>query len=96
MEQQIINLIEEEVKMRVVLQTNMMLEKISKTYNLPMDRLVKDTAGFECSFCKGVLKNNRRCLKTPQTNGFCKFHQCQVPVLTHKQHERVEAPWQMT
>jgi len=96
MERQIIDLIEDEVNMRVVLQTNMILEKISKTYNLPMDRLVKDTTGIECMFCKGVLKSKRRCLKTPQHNGYCKFHQCQVPTPSQKPHERVEAPWQMT
>ena len=96
MEQQILNLIEDEVKRRVVLQTNLILEKISRTYDLPLERLVKDTVGIENSFCKGILKSKKRCLKTPQSNGYCKFHQCQVPVLTTRQHERVEAPWKLS
>lgn len=94
MEQQILELIEEEVTRRVALRSNLILERISTTYDLPLDRLVKDITGLECTFCCGILKNKKRCLKNPQDNGYCKFHQSQVPVIKNTR-ERVEAPWQM-
>jgi hypothetical protein len=81
MEQQIIEMIEEEVNRRVALRTSNVLEVISKTYEIPLEQLVRDTAECEARFCKGALKNKRRCLKEPQSNGYCKFHQNQVPVM---------------
>ena len=81
MEHQIIELIEEEVNRRVALRVNKSLEVISKLYDIPLARLVQDTADIEVRFCQGVLKNKKRCLKEPQHNGYCLFHQKQIPVV---------------
>lgn len=81
MERQIVELIEEEVSRRVALRVNKSLEVISKLYDIPLARLVQDTAEIEVRFCQGVLKNKKRCLKEPQHNGYCLFHQKQAPVV---------------
>lgn len=84
MEGQIIELIEEEVNRRVALRVNKSLEVISKLYEIPLEQLTRDVAGVEVRFCQGMLLNKKRCLKEPQANGYCKFHQKQIPVLkTH-------------
>ena len=95
MEQQIIQLIEEEVSRRVGVHISETLKVISKAYDLPIEQLMKDTAGIECSFCKGILKSKKRCLKQPTENGYCGFHQCQVPKPVPKLVERVKAPWEV-
>lgn len=94
MEQQILTLIEEEVTRRVGLRMALALEVVSKTYDIPLERLIKDTAGLEDAFCRGILKSHKRCLKNPQSNGYCKFHQCQAPPPAPKVIERVKAPWE--
>lgn len=84
MEEQILQLIEEEVNRRVALRVNKSLEVISKMYEIPLEQLTRDVSGIEVRFCQGTLKSKKRCLKEPQENGYCKFHQSQVPVLkTH-------------
>ena len=94
MEQQILQLIEEEVNRRVGLKISKILQVVSKTYELPIDQLVKDTAGIECTFCKGILTSKNRCLKKPKENGYCGFHQSQVPPPPPKLMARVKAPWE--
>lgn len=94
MEQQILQLIEEEVSRRVGLRMSAVLEFVAKTYQLPLEQLIKDTSVIECVFCKGVLKSKRRCLKQPLDNGYCGFHQSQVPKPVPKLVERVKAPWE--
>jgi hypothetical protein len=94
MEQQIIQLIEEEVSRRVGVRMSDALKIISKNYELPIEQLIKDTAGIECAFCKGVLKSKKRCLKQPKDNGYCGFHQSQVPAPPPKLMDRVKAPWE--
>jgi hypothetical protein len=94
MESQILELIEEEVTRRVNLRLNGALEVVAKTYDIPLERLMKDAANVEVAFCKGVLKSKKRCLKTPCANGYCKFHEKQMPVLQHPSIERVKAPWE--
>jgi hypothetical protein len=81
MEEQILELIEEEVNRRVALRLNKSLEVISKMYEIPLEQLTRDVSGIETRFCQGTLKNKKRCLKEPQANGYCKFHQNQIPVL---------------
>ena len=95
MEQQILQLIEEEVSRRVGLRISAMLDFIAKSYQLPIEQLVKDTSGIECVFCKGILKSKKRCLKQPLDNGYCGFHQSQVPKPQPKLVERVKAPWEV-
>jgi len=93
MENQITEMIEEEVNRRVAVRLNKSFEVISKLYNIPIDRLIEDTADVECRFCKGQLKSKARCLKEPKANGYCNFHQKQAPqtpvIQTSKQTEPV-------
>jgi len=79
MEQQITKLIEDEVQRRVAMGWTARLEIISKLYDIPLDQLVRDTAQCQEKYCKGVLKCGRCCTKVPQSNGYCGFHQNQVP-----------------
>ena len=79
MEKQILASIEEEVSRRVNLKIIEILDKVSQTYDIPVEQLMKDSAKIECTFCKGVLKSNKRCLKQPKENGYCGFHQSQAP-----------------
>ena len=95
MEKQILASIEEEVSRRVNLKIIEILDKVSQTYDIPVDQLMKDSAKIECTFCKGVLKSNKRCLKQPKENGYCGFHQSQAPPPPPpKTIERVKAPWE--
>jgi Family of unknown function (DUF5763) len=94
MERQILDLIEEEVSRRVSLVMVQQFEQMSRLYDIPMERLMKDSAKIECTFCKGVLKNKKRCMKQPKENGYCGFHQSQVPPPPVKVIERVKAPWE--
>jgi hypothetical protein len=94
MEQQILDLIEEEVSRRVNLVIVKQLEHMSKTYDIPMERLMKDSSKIECTFCMGILKSKKRCMKQPKENGYCGFHQSQVPPPILKPLERVKAPWE--
>jgi hypothetical protein len=79
MEQQILGLIQEEVRRRVQLQMAAALERISGLYDIPMERLVKDTSSLDATGCRGVLATGARCLKTPGEGGFCKFEDCFSP-----------------
>ena len=82
LEQSIIQMIEEEVARRTNLRTRAVLDEVSKLYEIPVERLIKDTSGIEGKFCKGILKSKERCLKKPKENGYCGFHQCQAPQYT--------------
>lgn len=94
MESQILELIEEEVTRRVNLRLIGALEVVSKAYEIPLERLMKDAANVEVAFCKGILKSKKRCLKTPCPSGYCKFHQKQIPPPPPQNIERVKAPWE--
>jgi len=95
LEGEVLRLIEEEVSRRTQLKIIETLALVSKLYEIPLERLVKDTAGLECTFCKGILKSKQRCLKKPKENGYCGFHQCQCPghKIPEKKEEEVPAPW---
>ena len=67
MEKQITDMIEEEVNRRVAVRLNKSFEVISRLYNIPLERLIEDTADVECRFCKGQLKSKARCLKGPKS-----------------------------
>jgi hypothetical protein len=95
METQILELIENEVKRRTQLHLNNNLAVISRLYEIPIERLVKDTAGTECSFCKGINKVKERCLKKPRENGYCGFHQSQAPQqLKEARPPPAQPPWE--
>ena len=96
LEEDILRLIEEEVTRRTNLRSRAILEVVSRLYEIPIERLIKDTAGLETNFCKGILKSKQRCLKTPRENGYCGFHQCQAPNQEKKPEPLVieeKAPW---
>jgi Family of unknown function (DUF5763) len=97
MENEILNLIEEEIRRRVQLQITTILEVVSRLYEIPLERLVKDTSGIECKFCKGILRSKKRCLKEPRENGYCGFHQKQAPGFkpeTERPPDIEKAPWE--
>lgn len=90
------DMIEEEVNRRVAVRLNKSLAVISKLYQIPLDRLIEDTADVECRFCKGQLKSKARCLKEPKANGYCNFHQKQAPqtpVMESKPVEKSQVSW---
>lgn len=97
MEKQILELIDEEIKRRVQLKVTDTLAVVARLYEIPIERLIKDTAGLECTFCKGILRSKKRCLKEPKANGYCGFHQKQAPILVAKSEpepEVAKAPWE--
>lgn len=95
MEQKILELIEDEVARRAQLRLATALEVVSVLYEIPLERLIKDTLHLDSTVCGGILKSGRRCLKTPLPNGFCKFHKKQCPEKpVEEPEERREAdPW---
>jgi hypothetical protein len=94
MEQQILEIIEEEVSRRVSLALVKQAEAFSKTYDIPIEQIMKESSKIECTFCKGLLKSKKRCMKQPKENGYCGFHQSQVPPPAPRAIERVKAPWE--
>ena len=69
----------EEISRQVSLKIRTVLDVVSQLYEIPIERLIKDTRHIEGNFCKGILKSKQRCLKNPKENGYCGFHQCQSP-----------------
>ena len=69
----------EEISRQVNLKIRTVLDVVSQLYEIPIERLVKDTRHIESNFCKGILRSKQRCLKIPKENGYCGFHQCQAP-----------------
>jgi hypothetical protein len=96
MEQKITELIETEVRRRTQLTVATYLEVISTLYDIPPQRLIRDTVHLDVSTCKGINKEARRCLKTPLSNGYCKFHMRQAP--GQEEHSPMPpltpAPWE--
>jgi hypothetical protein len=94
LETQALDLIEEEVSRRTNLRTRAVLDQVSRLYEIPIERLIKDTANIEGKFCKGILRSKERCLKKPKENGYCGFHQCQAPQhVPHAKPVPVLEPW---
>ena len=96
-QQQILQSIEDEVARRVNLRSRAVLEEVSRLYEIPIERLIKDTVRVEGNFCKGILKSKQRCLKKPKENGYCGFHQCQCQHYKppeKKEEAEAPAPWE--
>lgn len=98
MEVTILQAIEAEVERRVAVKMANALETISKLYSIPLSRLLKDTATAESSFCKGVLKCGKRCLKQPKENGYCGFHlkQAPTPSVVQPPQKQEELTWDLS
>lgn len=94
MERKVTAIMAEEVAVRTAKSIGAALEIVSKIYDIPLDRLLKDTADIECKFCIGVNKGPKRCLRDPEPNGYCKVHRNQVPMVAPKSIVRVKAPWE--
>lgn len=90
MEKQILALIEDEVTRRVQLRMQAALSLISRLYEIPEDRLIRDTVHMDLTVCQGILKSGKRCLKKPFENGFCKFH---IKKVEKKEEAVGVAPW---
>jgi len=95
-EQEILAHIDNEVTVRIGLRINGIAEKLSKIYGIPTESLIQNMAEVEDHFCKGVKNDKTRCLKKPQCNGYCGFHQKQIPPPPPVRHERVACPWEET
>jgi ppGpp synthetase/RelA/SpoT-type nucleotidyltranferase len=96
MAEQIKSCIEDEVTYRVNLRTTTIINKISETYDIPIDALTRNIGHIEDHFCRGVLGNKKRCLKNPKSNGYCGFHQSQIPIELPKPKPptmKVVLPW---
>jgi hypothetical protein len=98
LQHQILQLIEEEVERRTSLKTRAVLDIVARLYDIPIERLIKDTLSVDCNFCRGILKSKQRCLKKPKDNGYCGFHQCQSPqgkqqAQVQVQETEEKAPW---
>jgi hypothetical protein len=93
-ERRILDHVDTEVSMRMSLRTNSVAQKLSKTYGIPVESLIQDMTEVGDHFCKGIKGDKTRCLKTPKDNGYCGFHQKQVPIPVPKRHERIPCPWE--
>jgi len=94
LEQQVTERVENEVTLRMNIRTNNIAQKLSKTYGIPVESLIHDMTEVEDHFCKGIKNDKARCLKKPRDNGYCGFHQKQVPPPKPKEHERISCPWE--
>jgi hypothetical protein len=85
MEAQIAQLIEEEVEKRVAERLNKVLEHISKTYDVSMKQLLRDTSTLKVApsnTCLGLTCKKQRCkMKSHGESGYCKHHQDQKPAI---------------
>jgi len=81
---QIVSLLEDEIDKRVNERLNIILEKISRTYDISMRQLMRDldtmneTPASTC--CKGLTGKGKRCSRTAKTDGYCHMHIKQKPV----------------
>lgn len=93
METQILEIIREEVSRQVSLKINAVISVMAEKYDIPLEKLAQDSALVECRFCKGFMKNKKRCMKEPKFDGYCGFHKDQAPPIIVKPVERVPCPW---
>jgi Family of unknown function (DUF5763) len=81
MEAKITALINEEVNSRVNDQLTTIISHISKTYNINVDRLLKDVSEVktDTTRCLGVKTDGSRCTRFARINGYCNMHKVQCP-----------------
>lgn len=80
---QIIKLLEDEIDKRVNERLNLVLEKISRTYDISMRQLMRDLDAIPdaaSTFCKGLTGKGKRCSRSAKTDGYCYMHINQKPV----------------
>jgi len=80
---QISKLIEDEIEKRVNERINIMLDKISRTYDISLRQLMRDLdtmADTPSTCCKGLTGKGKRCSRSAKTDGYCHLHIKQKPV----------------
>jgi len=95
-EKKVMDRIENEASTRVSLRANAIASTFSAKYGIPVESLLPDIIDIKDHFCRGIKKDKTRCLKVPKDNGYCGFHQKQVPLPPPPRHERVPCPWEKT
>ena len=74
--------IEAEIELRVQERLTKVLESISQTYDIRLDRLMKDiqtVQGSKSSTSCGLTKSKKRCSRPGKFDGYCKIHVSQKP-----------------
>ena len=81
MEAKIAALINEEVNTRVNDQLTTILQHISKSYNINIDRLLKDVSEVKADTtrCLGLKHDGSRCTRFARKQGYCNIHFSQRP-----------------
>lgn len=80
---QVIKILEDEIDKRVNERLNVVLEKISRTYDISMRQLMRDLDSISESpstCCKGLTGKGKRCSRMAKTDGYCHMHIKQKPV----------------
>ena len=86
MEQQIAQLIESEVERRVLERMSTALEKISRTFDISLQQLLRtasenSTSAWNGNVCNGLSKSKHQCKwKVKDGSGYCHLHKDQKPV----------------
>ena len=76
-------IIEDEIDKRVNERLGLVLEKISRTYDISLRQLMRDVSSMNdvpCTICKGLTAKGKRCSRTSTDGGYCHLHQRQKPV----------------
>lgn len=80
---QITKLLEDEIEKRVNERLNVVLEKISRTYDISMRQLMRDLdtmSDTPSTCCKGLTGKGKRCSRGAKVDGYCHMHIKQKPV----------------
>jgi len=80
---QIVKLLEDEIDKRVNERLSVVLERISRTYDISMRQLMRDLDAMPdavSTCCKGLTGKGKRCSRTAKTDGYCHMHIKQKPV----------------
>lgn len=74
--------IENEIERRIQERITHILEKISVTYDIRLERLLKDMSqqiGPNSTGCHGLTKTGKRCSRAGKFEGYCAIHKSQKP-----------------
>lgn len=78
-------MIEDEVERRVAEKLNKLLQHISKTYDVSLKQLLRDSSSLQVApdnTCMGITSKKQRCrMKSHGDTGYCKHHHDQKPAI---------------
>lgn len=88
MEQQILQLIEDEVERRVTERMTAALEKISQTFDISLQQLLRtandsasSASAWNGNVCHGITAKKQKCIRRVKDgSGYCSCHKDQKPV----------------